>query len=643
MNIPPDGRRRKQEKRLAATHPAGGMDRPWMGPHHHERSASRYCKLRRNKRTLVILTAVLALAGTGPAQTRRTTVASSASSEWKAGDCESSDTLSLNSRIPAYLRVPDTLPELHEVLRNSREPHDAYIRIAEIGNEETVPLLLARLRLDYGASEPTDVPGVARAMIDTQAHLISALRSITNTDQGYYYPRWEAWWEANRTFPRQRWIMDGFAVGGLHPVEPVDERFGLELIEALASQRFYYRPNAERLLRTVPAEARLKWVALATASGERSRRLGAIEDLSQIDKTGFEDLLRKLTADGDIEIRRRALTVLNERLAGSTYVQPPAGDRFCRVEPGTGEETYVESVSFAGDMLIVAYRNWIRAFDTKTHRERWNRRTADGIGEIVLAAGEQVILASRYGALLALDMQGRVRWNRPSDSQHWTDESANELTHLFWWNDELIVVRWHTLEHVDPSIGATKSTYQAKGYIGGADATDTSLCSVDGSGLRCMNGGNREFLNGRGVSVTSNRICTVSGDGGDYRLACLSGSTLSELWTRSFRYGIASPVQDGLRVVVETYEGLTALRSVDGSILWTITEDMNSYHMPTAYGLLTRDGTGRTELRDPQTGELRRLWPNVYGTKAAVQGKWAAIADSDVVWLLDLSIGDKSR
>ena len=254
-----------------------------------------------------------------------------------------------------------------------------------------------------------------------------------------------------------------------------------------------------------------------------------------------------------------------------------------------------------------------------------------------------MILASRYGALLALDMQGRVRWSRPADSQHWTDESADELIRLFRWNNEIIVVRWHTLEHLNPSNGATKSTYHAKGYIGGADATDASLCFVDGSGLQCLNGGNREFLNGRGVSVTPDRICTVSGDGGDYRLACLSGSTLSELWTRSFRYGIAVPVQDEFHVVVETYEGLTALRSLDGSILWTVAEAVNSYHVPTAYGLLTSDSTGRPELRDPQTGELRRFWPQVYGTKVAVQGKWAAIADFDVVWLLDLSARDNPR
>jgi hypothetical protein len=542
--------------------------------------------------------------------------------------------------MPRFLHEPDTLPELHEVLRNSREPHDAYLRVRGIGNEGTVPLLLRRLRLDYGASEPMEVPGKVRGMICTQAHLIDALREITNTDQGYYYPRWAAWWEANQTFPRQKWIIDGFAAGGLHPVDPVDERFGLELIEALASQRFYYRPNAERLLKSVPSETRLNWVALAAASGERLRRLGAIDDLSQIDQTGFEDLLRKLAGDTDMEIRRRALTVLNRRLASSPSVQPPGGGRFCRVEPGTGEEIAVESVSFAGDMLIVGYRNRVRAFDTQTLRELWNQRTGDGIGEIVLAAGQQVILASRYGALLALDMRGTVHWSRPADDQMWTDENANEVTHLFRHGDEIIVVRWHTLEHLDPNTGATKSTYQAQGYITGADATETSMCFVDGSGLQCLNGGNLKLAKGHGVSVSRDQICTVSGDGNDQHLACLSARTLSELWTRPFFILDGIPVQDGLRVFVDTFGGLTALRSADGSILWAINSG-NTGRLPTEYGLLTQDS--RLELRDSQTGELRRVWPQVHGTNVAVHGKWAAIADFDVVWLLDLSTPDNPR
>ena len=287
-------------------------------------------------RTLLILTAALSLAGVGPAQTNRT-VASSAVSEWKAGNCESPSSLSFRNLIPA-LRDPGTLPQLHEVLRNVPEPHDAYVRAVDIGDEGTVPLLLTRFRLDYGASEPKEVPGTVRGMICTQVHLIQALQSITNTDQGDYYPRWAAWWEANQTFPRQKWIIDGFAAGGLHPVDPVDERFGLELIEALASQRFYYRPNAERLLRSVPSRTRVKWVALAATSGERLRRLGAIADLSQIDQTGFEDVLRKLAADTDMEVRRHALTALNARLASSPSIQAPSGGYFCRVEAGTAEE-----------------------------------------------------------------------------------------------------------------------------------------------------------------------------------------------------------------------------------------------------------------------------------------------------------------
>jgi len=198
------------------------MEVPWK-----EHASTRpFRRFGRGRRTLLILVTALSFAGAGPAQTSGS-VAVSTSSEWKTGNCESPSRLSMLQQLAGAFREPDTLAELHEILRNVREPHDAYARIEKLATEETVPLLLERLRIDYGAAEPVQVPGRLQAVICTHAHLISALRSITNTDQGYYYPRWAAWWAANQTLPRRRWIIDGFAAGGLHAVAPVDERLAL--------------------------------------------------------------------------------------------------------------------------------------------------------------------------------------------------------------------------------------------------------------------------------------------------------------------------------------------------------------------------------------------------------------------------------
>jgi hypothetical protein len=53
------------------------------------------------------------------------------------------------------------LPQLHERLRNPKgDSHDDYGSAIYIGNEQTVPLLLERLRRDHGATEPTPPPGL---------------------------------------------------------------------------------------------------------------------------------------------------------------------------------------------------------------------------------------------------------------------------------------------------------------------------------------------------------------------------------------------------------------------------------------------------------------------------------------------------
>ena len=180
----------------------------------------------------------------------------------------------------------DALRRLHNSLHQSLDHHDAYLSLIGLGNEETVPLLLERLRIDYGETEPirpTPPLGVHLGFICTHVHLIEALRSITNTDQGMYYPRWKAWWDANHGLPRLQWILGGFKEGGLHVAQPPDETFGLELIETITDRREYYAINARRLLEIVPVKQRAAWIAKAAGSDQERLRLGALKilDLSE--------------------------------------------------------------------------------------------------------------------------------------------------------------------------------------------------------------------------------------------------------------------------------------------------------------------------------------------------------------------------
>ena len=207
------------------------------------------------------------------------------------------------------------LLRLHERLRNPKgDPHDDYISAIYIGNEETVPLLLERLRQDYGATEPTPRPGFIAGFVCTQVHLVDALRTITNTDQGMFYPGWARWWETNRELPRDTWIRNGFVEAGLHPLDPPDEKFALELIEAQAGERSYYlSTNARRLLARQDAEQRTAWAAAAAQSEKPRLRLGALRLLAGINTKWAEGLIRALTDDSDGEIRDLAAEILRER------------------------------------------------------------------------------------------------------------------------------------------------------------------------------------------------------------------------------------------------------------------------------------------------------------------------------------------
>lgn len=210
------------------------------------------------------------------------------------------------------------LRRLQAILRKSAGPsdnarHDAYLLLITLANKETVPLLLERLRIDYGPTEPVPPAGKQFGFVCTHVHLVDALRSTTNTDQGMFYPRWKSWWDTHQNLTRLQWILEGFKEGGLHVIDPPDEQFGLELIRALTDRREYYSLNALRLLRRSSTSGRRAWVRSAASSDQRELRLGALRDLERIDTSGNLELIRTLSGDEDQEIRELADQLLKQR------------------------------------------------------------------------------------------------------------------------------------------------------------------------------------------------------------------------------------------------------------------------------------------------------------------------------------------
>lgn len=235
----------------------------------------------------------------------------------------------------ARMRPEARREQLHALLRKYPQPHDVYIHIMPLADETTVPLLLERFRIDHPMARPPEPPpdpewidpspysigrigpaGTNRTIQGfacVQGHLVEALAYATNTNRGMYYPAWQAWWAENGHKSRHEWIAQGFKEAGLAPADPVDEPFALDLIGLLPESHGHLAVNARRLLQTATAADRAEWIQKAARSEQRHRRLGAVSALRQLRPAAHEELLRRLTADPDVEIRQAARKALDKR------------------------------------------------------------------------------------------------------------------------------------------------------------------------------------------------------------------------------------------------------------------------------------------------------------------------------------------
>ncbi|MGA8144291.1 MAG: hypothetical protein WB987_10420 [Candidatus Acidiferrales bacterium] len=80
---------------------------------------------------------------------------------------------------PSQNQEKEVRAQLYDVVRKNAYLHASYLDIAPIGNKQTVPLLLGRLRHDFGAFESGAPSGIGMAFDCAHAHLIEALRDIT--------------------------------------------------------------------------------------------------------------------------------------------------------------------------------------------------------------------------------------------------------------------------------------------------------------------------------------------------------------------------------------------------------------------------------------------------------------------------------
>jgi outer membrane protein assembly factor BamB len=347
-----------------------------------------------------------------------------------------------------------------------------------------------------------------------------------------------------------------------------------------------------------------------------------------------------LTADSDLEVRRQALSALNEHLRDTLAVLPS----HARLLRSPNKTNLIRGICFVGDLLITAfYDGEVQAFDVRTFQRVWTRHVFVGAGDQIASSRDRVILASQEGGLVSIDQRGRIVWQRKPISED------NQIRRVLFFGNEILVVHLTSVERVDPETGRTKSRIPSIGTIRDADATEGRAFFVDEKGLRSLSVTSElEYPMPRaiGVSVGHGSVCVIASAVSGGIVTCLSPDTLTLQWTRpiasdgTWGHRVA-PVMDDLQVLVPTDEDLTAFGASDGSLLWASQggQEAQDAVAQTAQGFLIQSSGYRFELRNPANGEVRSVWPQIDGVmRLTVEGQNAAVADmKGGLWLVSLS------
>jgi outer membrane protein assembly factor BamB len=538
---------------------------------------------------------------------------------------------------------------MHAILQRHAQPHDTYIGLGAIGNEETVPLLLERFRQDAGTagppapvevrppSPPDDDPlrfmsglfirgrSTVAAFSCVHHHLVEALANTTNTNQGLYYPAWEAWWRENAGLSRDEWVAKGFAAAGLHVADPIDDRVALELMAHVGGPRGHLQFNALHLLARPAADRRRGWLRAAVEDAAAVRRLGAIE------RVGHEDLLRRLARDSDADVSREALTVLNDRLRDAAEAGAPAR-RMLTSRRSFALHWVVDTpagarAGFADDVV---------AFEASTVRVRWRRavgRTTHGV-----AVAGRLIVGSSEGDLTGLDANGRVIWRAPGTG------APDQVGRLIAVGEGVAVVRNTRIEFWEPASGTLRWRVDVGAHIYDATASGDVLYVGTARGLERIADGRVDAMRplGPAIGVSSGPagVCVTQSKA----VGCYDPITLESRWSRENppdgTWGShVAPLQVGDGILLLSREWLTMHRAADGAPLWSMQSGQFAHgFVATPFGLFVRNDRYRAELLDLATGEVRAAWREPAVGRLGVVGSTGIIGGmSGSTWLVDLA------
>lgn len=526
--------------------------------------------------------------------------------------------------------------------------HDAFIELSFIGDERSVPHLISALWWE----EPT---GASGGMICTKAHCLEALRNIVNQRVGSNYPEWKKWWSENHKKARKVWISDGFRIEGLPVSDPPDEKYCSALIKMLTKKDSYLAKNAQYLLERFPPSLVASSVDQCMKSEVVEERLGLTLFLGKMKSSDSEERLRLLCSDPDQEVRKSALTELNNKISGEkvTTVKKDAelnekiGAAVGTISPGVTDSQLLLGLTKQEGSNYIHY---LAAFDIQNREIIWKSQCSGAVNCEPLISNGRIYYCCYDGKVCCIKSEnGEFIWRSETE----TFESRVVINKLIKFEDKIIIAVKDYLWAIDCDNGdvrwkrkispVARQIALSSGYI---------CCLTEDKMLMALSvygeTKGEVDLKEQAFSLCSDdgRVYVVSGQRPSH-LSAYSIPSMELLWQtevgNSGHWPLVEPVIAGKYVLTCTDSQITSLDRLDGSKHWAVKDRADSYIHPIGDLFLIR-GMGshglRYELRSLATGETVTLFsePSSHGYPFIyVSEKMIVVNDMDGnLWILDM-------
>ncbi len=284
----------------------------------------------------------------------------------------------------------------HQTLRYlALAPHDAFVWLSDIGDEESVPLIINALR--WGDDSP----------VCTFGHGRGALKSLTNQTTDGSYAAWRRWYEANRHKSRLDWIVAGFTARGFAVTRAGDEGSVREASRALGEdQSNGAARNALDLLESYDPGLVNRVREEAARDGSATVRMGCALS-GQRDGLAVEPLLRRLLVDPERRVSWAARLVLSSQQLRRTKDGPRLEVEVIPVGSGWHGQG---PVSLEGVVCFLAPhprdQEAVVAYDLRERRVVWEQATGARMRDAP-AAGDRHVYFNTDSATDSASVQCR--------------------------------------------------------------------------------------------------------------------------------------------------------------------------------------------------------------------------------------------